>query len=311
MSFFRNKRLFLILIGIIVLVVLIGYSLNSRDNLTAPEQFIQDSIGWVQNIIHAPVKYVTDVFSNIDDIKNTYQENQLLKEKLSEYKGLIYDVQELNKENEELRKMLEKTESIRDFSPIQATVIARSPERWIEQVTINKGTQHGVDVNMAVITADGMVGKIQTAAPFTSTVQLLSGFDQFNRISAMISKDDDKNVFGLVEEYNKEDHSLFFRIIEESEKSVEKGDLVLSSGMGGVFPSGLPIGTVKEVVPDQYGLTNTALIEPAANLYEINHVIVVDRSITNAGEELDEDLDEDQNDGQDDEQDDEQEDTEE
>src|SRR5690625_5412399 len=68
---------------------------------------------------------------------------------------------------------------------------------------------------MAVITADGMVGKIQTAAPFSSTVQLLSGFDQFNRISAMISKDDDKNVFGLVEEYNKEDHSLYFRIIEE------------------------------------------------------------------------------------------------
>src|SRR5690625_3833356 len=165
MSFFRNKRLFLILIGIIVLVVLIGYSLNSRSKLTSHEKFIQDSIGWAQNIVHAPVKYVANVFSNIDDIKNTYQENQLLKEKLSEYKGLIYDVQELNKENEELRKMLEKTESIRDFSPIQATVIARSPERWIEQVTINKGTQHGVDVNMAVITADGMVGKIQTAAP--------------------------------------------------------------------------------------------------------------------------------------------------
>ena len=300
MSFFRNKRLFLILIGIIVLVVLIGYSLNSRDNLTAPEKFIQDSIGWAQNIVHAPVKYVANVFSNIEDIKNTYQENQLLKEKLSEYKGLIYDVQELNKENEELRKTLEKTESISDYKPIQATVIARSPERWIEQVAINKGRQHGVEVNMAVITADGMVGKIQSAAEFTSTVQLLSGFDQFNRISAMISKDGDKNVFGLVEEYNKEDHSLYFRIIEESEKDVERGDLVISSGMGGVFPSGLPIGTVKEVVPDQYGLTNTALIEPAADLYEINHVIVVDRSIANAGDEDDEDLEEEQNEEQED-----------
>lgn len=292
MSFFRNKRLFIILIGIIILVVLIGYSLNSRENLTAPEKFIRDSIGWAQNIIHTPVKFVTNVFSNIDDIKNTYQENQLLKEKLSEYKGLIYDVQELNKENEELRKILDKTESMRDFVPIQATVIARSPERWIEQVTINKGTQDGVAVNMAVITADGMVGKIQNAAPFTSTVQLLSGFDQFNRISAMISKDDVRDVFGLVEEYNKEDHSLYFRIIEESEKNVEQGDLVVSSGMGGVFPSGLPIGTVKEVVPDQYGLTNTALIEPAADLYEFNHVIVVDRSIENAGEEIDEEEEE-------------------
>lgn len=285
MSFFRNKRLFIILIGIIVLVVLIGFSLNSRENLTAPEQFIQDSIGWMQNIIHAPIKQATDIFSNIEDIKNTYSENQLLKEKLSQYKGLIYDVQELKKENEVLRETLDKTETIRDFTPIQATVIARSPERWIEQVTINKGLQHGVDKNMAVITAEGMVGKIQTASQFTSTVQLLSGFDQFNRISAMISKEDDKNVFGLVEEYNKEEDSLLFRIIEESDKSVEEGDLVVSSGMGGVFPSGLPIGTVKEVVPDQYGLTNTALIKPAANLYDINHVIVVDRGIANDDEE--------------------------
>lgn len=287
MSFFRNKRLFIILIGIIVLVVLIGYSLNSRDNLTAPEKFIQDTVGWVQSIVHTPVKYVTNIFSNIDDIKNTYNENQLLKEKLSEYKGLIYDVQEINKENAELRAILEKTESIRDFILIQATVIARSPERWIEQVTINKGTQHGIKDNMAVITAEGMVGKIQTSSEFTSTVQLLSGFDQFNRISATISKEEDDNVFGLIEEYDKENHSLLFRIIEESEKNVEQGDLVVSSGMGGVFPSGLAIGTVKEVVPDQYGLTNTALIEPAADLYEINHVIVVDRGISNDDEEED------------------------
>lgn len=281
MSFFRNKRLFVILIGIIVLVVLIGFSLNNRDQLTAPEKLIQDTVGWTQSVIYAPAKYITGVYSNIHELKNTYNENQVLKEKIAEFKGLIYDVQELKKENEELRKNLEKTESIRDFTTIQATVIARSPERWIEQVTINKGTQHGIDTNMAVITADGMVGKIQTAAPFTSTVQLLSGFDQFNRISSMISKDQDKNVFGLIEEYNKKDGSLLFRIIEESEKGVEKGDLVVSSGMGGVFPSGLPIGTVKEVIPDQYGLTNTALIEPAANLYEINHVIVVDRGIVN------------------------------
>lgn len=281
MSFFRKKRLFIILIGMIVLVVLIGFSLKSRDKLSTPEQFVQDAVGWVQNVVHAPVKYVTNVFSNIDDVKNAYQENQVLKEKVSQYKGLIYDVQELEKENEELRNILEKTESMRDFTSIQATVTARSPERWVEQVTINKGSQHGIKANMAVITADGMVGKIQTVSAFTATVQLLSGFDEFNRISAMISQEKGKNVFGLVEEYDKEDHSLFFRIIEESEKDVEKGDLVVSSGMGGVFPAGLPIGTVKEVVPDQYGLTNIALVEPAADMYEINHVIVVDRELSN------------------------------
>src|SRR5699024_6530946 len=146
-------------------------------------QFVKDTVGWVQNVIHTPVNYVSNIFTNISDIRNTYSENQVLREKLSLYKGQIYELQDLKEENEELRKLLEKTESIRDYKPIQATVMSRAPERWIEQVTINKGLQDGVKENMAVITAEGMVGKIKVASQFTSTVQLLSGFDQFNRIS--------------------------------------------------------------------------------------------------------------------------------
>src|SRR5699024_12344641 len=96
----------------------------------------------------------------------------------------------------------------------------------------------------------------------------------FNRISAKISVDKDKDVFGLVEEYDKESHSLKFKIIEESEKDVEEGDLVVSSGMGGTFPAGLLIGTVREVVPDQYGLTQTALVERKSTRLNSSHVSI-------------------------------------
>ncbi|MGP4108423.1 rod shape-determining protein MreC [Virgibacillus sp. L01] len=280
MPIFRKKRLFILLIGIIILVAMIGFSLRDRDNLSTPEQFLKDTVGWAQNIIHTPVNYISTIFTNIDDIKNTYSENQLLREKLAQYKSLVYEVQELKEDNAELRETLKKTESIQDYNPIQATVLSRSPERWIEQVTINKGKQDGVKENLAVITAEGMIGKIQTVSQFTSTVKLLSGFDQFNRVSATISQEDSKDIFGLIEEFDDESNNLLFKIIEESNKDIKKGELVVSSGMGGVFPAGLPIGTVKEVKPDQYGLTRTALIEPAADMYEISNVIVVDRSLT-------------------------------
>src|SRR5699024_12758403 len=82
-----------------------------------------------------------DIFTSIDDIKNTYQENKILKENLSEYKTLIYEVQELTEENEELRNSIDLTDSIRDFNPIQATVISRSQERWMELVTLNKRSE--------------------------------------------------------------------------------------------------------------------------------------------------------------------------
>ncbi|TQS74685.1 rod shape-determining protein MreC [Ornithinibacillus gellani] len=279
MSFLRKKKLFVLLIGIIILVVLIGYSIRDRDKLTTAEQFVSDTVGWMQSIIHAPVKYITDVFSNMDDIRNTYDENAILKEKLAQYKTLIYEVQELKEENKELRKLIDKTDSLRDYTAIQASVISRSPERWIEQLTINKGSLNGVWPNMAVITADGMVGKVHSVSKSTATIQLLTGFDQFNRISATISRKKGKDIFGIIENYDQETNSLLFKIIEESDKDLKKGELVVSSGKGGVFPAGLLIGTVKEVIPDQYGLTRTALIKPAADLYEIDNVIVVDRKL--------------------------------
>src|SRR5690625_2892284 len=176
MSLFRKKRLFILLIEIIILVVLIDYSLRDRDRLTTAEQFVSDKVGWAQSVIYTHVNFFTDMFTNIGDIKKTYQENQLLKEKVSEYKTLIYEVQELKEENEELRESLEVTDSIRDYNSIQATVISRSPERWIDQVTINKGEQAGVKKNMAVITAEGMVGKFISTSKFTTSVQMLTEY---------------------------------------------------------------------------------------------------------------------------------------
>ncbi|MGM8212998.1 rod shape-determining protein MreC [Virgibacillus sp. W0430] len=290
MSFFQKKRLFFLLIGMIILVVLIGYSLTNREQLSTPEKFVLDTVGLVQNTIQTPVKYVTGIFGNVGDFKNTYKENELLKNKLAEYKSLAYEVQELKEENEQLRKALNKTDSIHKYKAIQATVISRSPERWIEQVTINKGSAAGVKENMAVITPEGMIGKIQAVSTSASTVKLLTGFDQFNRISATISRDG-KDIVGLIEEYDKETDSLLFKIIEESDKDLEQDELVVSSGLGGLFPAGLPIGTVKEVIPDQYGLTRTALVKPAADMYDISHVIVVDREAPGIGaiQELKED----------------------
>ena len=285
MSFFRRKSLFILLIGIILLGVLVGYSISDREQLSTPEKFIMDTVGLAQNIIHQPVTFVINTFNNMKEIKNTYQENKILREKISEYKTLIYEVQELEKENDELRKALDIIESPRDFDPIIGNVISRSPERWLEQLTINRGKNDGIKKNMAVMTVDGMIGKVNSVSTSTSTVQLITGFDQLNRISATISRKDNDNIFGLIEGYDKEKEALIYRINEQSDKDIKEDELVVSSNMGGLFPSGLPIGTIKEVEPDQYGLTKTAYITPSANMYEINHVIVVDRLLEDEEEQ--------------------------
>ncbi|WP_096224787.1 rod shape-determining protein MreC [Geobacillus sp. FJAT-46040] len=282
---FGNKRLIFLLVSIVILVMLIGFSLRSREQLTWPEQFVKDTVGFVQLLFGKPAQVVAGFLENVSDLRHTYEENQLLKARLEEYAALETEVEALRQENERLRALLDKKESLRDFVSIQATVIGRNPDRWRETIIINKGEQHGVKKDMAVITPAGLVGKVQHASQFTSTVQLLSALDQNNRISAYIQGKE--NVFGLIEGYDEKRRELLLGEIPIDSK-VEKRQKVLTSGLGGVFPKGLPIGEVTEVKPDQYGLTKVVYVKPFANLYDIDDVMIVKRTIDAALQEKEE-----------------------
>ncbi|MBO0960722.1 rod shape-determining protein MreC [Neobacillus sp. MM2021_6] len=270
-QFFLNKRLIILLVSIIVLVALIGFSLRERSKLSWPEQFIKDTTGWVQSLVSKPTNYVAGFFENLQDLTNTYEENKELKPRIENLASLEAQVQELKKENKELRDVLGEKKTLRDFEPLPATVIGRNPDRWHEMIIIDKGKLQGVKKNMAVVTARGLVGKVKNVTQFSSTVQLLSSMDPKNRISAIVQGETD--VHGLVEGYDQEKKLLMVKAIPSGAK-IEKGQTVITSGLGGFFPKGLPIGKVVEVKQDQYGLNLTALVKPGPDFYDITNVIV-------------------------------------
>ncbi|MGM7720962.1 rod shape-determining protein MreC [uncultured Metabacillus sp.] len=286
-QFFLNKRLILLLVSIIVLVALIGFSLKEDRKLTWPEQFLQDTVGVFQSIFHKPAIYVSDFFENVTDLKNTYEENELLKSRLDEYMQLEADLQEYKEENERLLAELGKVANLRKYNPIFATVIGRNPDRWYDYVSIDKGAQDGIQPDMAVVTAEGLVGKVKTISQFTSTVQLLSATDLKNKISAEVQalpeNEADKNnanntqkVMGLIEGYDEEKGALLLKRIESDVKLVE-GQKVITSGKGEVFPEGILIGEIIGVEPDTYGLEQMAYVKPSANFYDIDRVWVAER----------------------------------
>ncbi|MBA4537202.1 rod shape-determining protein MreC [Bacillus aquiflavi] len=277
-QFFLNKRLIILLVSIIILVALIGFSLRDRDKLTWPEQLIKDTTGFVQNVFSRPANSVAGFFDNLKDLQNTYKENKELKSRLDDLAQLEAQVQQLNKENIELRGILEKEENLRKYDPIQATVISRNPDRWQELLTINKGSVHGIKANMAVITSKGLIGKVKNPQQFTSTVQLLSTTDPKNRISASILGEENGEVSGMIEGYDNEKKMLLLKRIPYEAK-VKKDQIVVTSRLSGLFPEGLVIGRVVEVFPDQFGLTQTAYIKPEADLYDIDHVIVAKKEM--------------------------------
>ncbi|WP_242219942.1 rod shape-determining protein MreC [Bacillus cereus group sp. BfR-BA-01380] len=275
-QFFLNKRLIVLLVSIILLVALIGISLKERKNLTWPEQFVKDTVGVVERVFQKPANYVAEFFENVEDVKRTYEENKELKAKLDKYAELSVKVKDLEKTNEELRDILGKKDTLSDFKPVQATVINRNPDKWNDLIGIDKGAQEGIQKDAAVITSKGLIGKVKSVSQFTSTVELISSLNRTNRISAVVRGN--SNVFGLIEGYDKEKQQLVFTKIPSGVK-VEKDQTVVTSGLGGVFPDGLVIGQIVEVTADEYGLTQTAYIKPAADLNDVNNVMVAKRTM--------------------------------
>ncbi|QXE00557.1 rod shape-determining protein MreC [Terribacillus sp. DMT04] len=289
MNFFKKKRMFLFLIAIIILVGLIGFSTRDRSSQTLPEQIVSDTVGFVQNIFSVPAQFTTTVVTNIKDLKNTYEENQVLKAKVDDYKGLLSRYQELEQQYDELQQTNDafNEHTSMDYNPIPADVIVRSPEGWFDQLTIDKGSDDGVETNMAVMTASGLVGKVEDVSRGTASVQLLSGFNETNRISAVIDGGEDEDgkqqdpIFGLIEGFDEKEGMLLFTGVKP-DLEVKKGSLVTSSGLGGVFPNELTIGEVDSVDLDEYGLSQTIHVKPTADLYDIDKVLVIDAASEDA-----------------------------
>lgn len=260
----------------VFLVALISFSLRDRTNATLPEQIIKDTVGVAQSIVAKPANYITGIFNNIDSLLNTYEENKRLKARLEDFAAVQAEALVLKSENEKLLE-LTKSESLKAFNPIQATVIARNPDQWEEKIILNKGSSHGVEKNMAVMTAKGLVGKITLVTPFTSEVELLYTNNPNYRVSAMVLGE--KEAYGLIEGFDKERNELIMKRIDSS-LTVKVGEKVVSSGLGGIFPKGVPIGEITEVSTDDFGLTKMAYVKPSADFSILENVVIAKRSVT-------------------------------
>lgn len=283
-NFFLNKRLIILLIAIIVLVSLIGFSLRERENISRPEQFVKDIVGFGQSLAAKPAHKLAAFFENINDLQNTYTENKKLKSRLEGLAKLEKEIADLKKDNNELREVLDKKDDLRSFTPIQATVIGRTPDRWYEQIIIDSGKKSGIQPDMAVITSKGLIGKVISTSEMTSTIELLSSDNARYRVAAEIQLKGKKSVYGLIDGYDKEKKMLIMRDLPIDQEKIKPGQSVITSGLGGIFPKGLDVGTVKELTLDQFGLTQTAYVKPSADFYDFEHVMIVARSMPSADE---------------------------
>lgn len=275
----RNRKLFVLLIVLIVFAAIMGFSLAQRDNLTWPENFIGDSVTFVQQWFYKPAGYLAGLFEDIRTMRDIYRENEELRLTVARYARdrVMYNRIEL--ENERLKEALEFKERQKrmfDYEYVIAHVVAVSPDPLNPTFKINLGSTDGIKPDMAVVTTDGLVGLVSRVFPLYSTVMPITQLNSESGGARAISATalEHRESFGVIEDYDAQQGMLVMNRIPEDDPLAE-GDVVITSGLGGVYPYGLVIGTVATRQVGDFGLTHTAYVKPAANFDKLAEVFVV------------------------------------
>lgn len=183
-------------------------------------------------------------------------------------------INNLKEDNEELKKLSNINLSISDFDFINGTVIERNREYWFNTLTINKGTTDGVDIDMAVIDSNGLIGRISMVTKNTSTIKLITTNDIKNKVSAVIHNNNEK-IYGIINGYDSKNNLL--NLIIDDNKNIIENSKVETTGMGGVFPSGILIGKVVDVIKKDDGITNVVRVKPSSSIKGERYVSILKR----------------------------------
>ena len=272
---FSNKKLIGWGLGGIVTILLITFSLTVGSTIVS--QGVNDVTNILGRMLAYPANSVNDFMESISNLTNTYQENQTLKQKVETIYELEVQLNDLKKDNEKMKEALKLQDTLNDYTLINATVIARNPDTWRDIVTINKGANDGLIPQMSVMSDNGLVGKVLDVNPTSARVALLSNNDNtLVRVAAMI-QGEKESIYGTLTGYDHEKNILIMSQIQATQE-IKVGDKVVTSGLGGVSPSSLYIGTVEEVAMDRFGLYKEVRIKPAADTNDVRYVTVVKRT---------------------------------
>lgn len=272
---FNNKRLISILLGAIAIISLIAYSISSSTN-NVVKSAVNDTVSWTGRILSEPVNVVVGFVNSVDDLVNTFEENQALKSKIDQTYEMQVRIADLETENEKLRQEMNLSETLSNFTSINATVISRNPDQWMETLVINAGSTDGIEPNMAVMSGNGLIGRVVEVNPTSSKVLLLtSNHSNEGMVSARIQTDETGNsAIGVISDYDPVSKEYILSQVSP-EADVSEADMVITSGLGGVIPSTLLIGEVVDAQMDSYGLFQNVRVKPAGEMTDIRFVTVI------------------------------------
>ena len=271
----RLQRVFIYVISGIMAFTIMMVIIRQVSVLNSVETKIYSLFSSVKyTLIDHPVETIV---SWVDDYTTFFalrDENDALRadiESLNLYKAQLM---ESNREIDELKAILELKTSMSRYDLISATVIGRDISGWNDLIKIDVGINDGIDENYAVITTKGVIGRVTVASDNSSIVKLITTEDGSNKVSVKIQINAENTAEAYLESYDSEKNAFVLKLLSTG-YTVTPGMTVITSGMGGVFPSGLLVGTVSEVSDLTNAVGMSVYVVPAADFSDFSYVSVV------------------------------------
>lgn len=226
-------------------------------------QTVTSPVRYLGATVSAPVQGLGNIFTNLTADQATLSE---LQQENDELRARNVELEESEQTAQRLQSLLD----LRDANSLQSTaarIISGASDSWSATVTIDKGTSSGLSVGMPVTSSSGVIGQIIECGATTSTVRLLT--DENSSISAMVQS---SRAQGMLEGSATGEVSL---TLVRTSQDVSVGDVVITSGLGGVFPKGLPIGQVTSVEKNPGDLYLDIVVELYARTESSEEVLVI------------------------------------
>lgn len=268
----RNSSHTLTFLLALALVLLI---LDRAGNLNTPQDLAQRSLGPAERLLARIGNDLGEIFGTLRDLRSLRAENERLRARIEELTLVSVQRVESEKENERLRELLSFKRANPNYTLLAAQVVARErparitghdPSNLIEAIRIDQGRRDGVMPGMAVVTARGLVGRVIEVGESWSKILLL--LDESSAVAALVQE---SRATGVVEGVA---NDLIIRYIPH-EQSIEPGDIILTSGLGGEFPKGLVVGTVEEVRKHDVDPYQEATVRSPIDFTQLEYVFVI------------------------------------
>jgi rod shape-determining protein MreC len=221
----------------------------------------------LQAVVAKGTRQVRRIWYGYIDLTHVRQENIGLQQQVNLLQGELLRYREAYLEQQRLRTLLD-FRSLAFPQAVPAEVLGVDPSLWTETVTINKGSDHKLHQEAAIVAPQGLVGHVIELAPRYATVLLLT--DRRSAVDALVQR---TRARGIV--FGNSQNQLALRYVSVRE-AVEVGDEIISSGLGDIYPKGLRIGTVVSVRPQPYNLFYEISVRPAVDFSKLEEVLALE-----------------------------------